>query len=69
VGGSCYPSLLGTGEAAPGIVHPVEVPSSPRRTWRNLEKVQQKPPEADRGMEHTNYEERLVVELGVCSLA
>ena len=43
-------------------------PPSPRRTWKNLERVQQQAAEAARGMEHVAYKERLV-ELGVYSLA
>lgn len=44
---SYYPLLLGTGEVAPGIVVQFWVPPpSPKRMWRNLERVQQQAPEA-----------------------
>lgn len=56
--GSYYPSLICL----------VLGPPSPRRTWRDLERVQQKPTEAARGMENMAYKERLV-ELGVYCLA
>lgn len=38
--GRCYPSLLGTGEVAPGLMSSFW-DLSPRRMWRNLERIQE----------------------------
>lgn len=43
------------------------IPLSLRRTWRNLERIQQKITETAKGVEHMAYKDRLV-ELGVYSL-